>query len=79
MEKWSTLMGVDTVLSLNKIIENNEYGELIRIVEALQEKKLGEIADIIKQENKRIILIAAPSSSGKTSFAQTLIHTSKGK
>ena len=75
MEKWSTLMGVDTVLSLNKIIENNEYGELIRIVEALQEKKLGEIADIIKQENKRIILIAAPSSSGKTSFAQRLsIH-----
>ena len=75
MEKWSTLMGVDTVLSLNKIIENNQYGELIRIVEALQEKKLGQIADIIKQENKRIILIAAPSSSGKTSFAQRLyIH-----
>ena len=35
MEKWSNLMGVDTVLSLNKIIENNRYGELIRIVEAL--------------------------------------------
>ena len=75
MEKWSTLMGVDTVLSLNKIIEKGNYGELIRIVEALQEKKLGEIADIIKQENKRIILIAAPSSSGKTSFANRLaIH-----
>lgn len=75
MEKWSTLMGVDTVLSLNKVIENGLYGELIRIVEALQEKKLGQIADIIKQENKRIILIAAPSSSGKTSFAHRLsIH-----
>lgn len=75
MEKWSTLMGVDTVLSLNKIIEKGTYGELIRIVEALQEKKLGEIADMIKQENKRIILIAAPSSSGKTSFANKLaIH-----
>ena len=75
MEKWSTLMGVDTVLSLNKIIEKESYGELIRIVEALQEKKLGEIADMIKQENKRIILIAAPSSSGKTSFANKLaIH-----
>ena len=72
MEKWSTLMGVDTVLSLNKVIENGSYGELIRIVEALQEKKLGQIADIIKQENKRIILIAAPSSSGKTSFAHRL-------
>lgn len=75
METWSKLMGVDTVLSLNKIIENGMYGELIRIVEALQEKKLGQIADIIKQENKRIILIAAPSSSGKTSFAHRLsIH-----
>jgi len=75
MENWSKLMGVDTVLSLNKIIENGTYGELIRIVEALQEKKLGQIADIIKEENKRIILIAAPSSSGKTSFAHRLsIH-----
>lgn len=72
MEKWSKLMGVDTVLSLNKIVEQGHYGEIIRIVEALQEKKLGQIADIIKQENKRIILIAAPSSSGKTSFAQRL-------
>lgn len=75
MEKWSSLMEVDTVLSLNKIIEENKYGELIRTAEALQEKKLGQIADIIKQENKRIILIAAPSSSGKTSFAHRLsIH-----
>ena len=68
-------MGVDTVLSLNKIIEEKKYGEIIRIVEALHEKKIGQIADIIKQENKRIILIAAPSSSGKTSFATRLcIH-----
>lgn len=74
-EKWSNLMGVDKVLSLNKIIEEKKYGEIIRIVEALHEKKIGQIADIIKQENKRIILIAAPSSSGKTSFATRLcIH-----
>ena len=74
-EKWSNLMGVDKVLSLNKIIEEKKYGEIIRIVEALHEKKIGQIADIIKQKNKRIILIAAPSSSGKTSFATRLcIH-----
>ena len=74
-EKWYNLMGVDKVLSLNKIIEEKKYGEIIRIVEALHEKKIGQIADIIKQENKRIILIAAPSSSGKTSFATRLcIH-----
>ncbi len=75
MEKWSELMEVGTVVALNKIIEDKKYSELIRIVEALQEKKLGQIADVIKQENKRIILIAAPSSSGKTSFAERLsIH-----
>lgn len=74
-EEWSNLMGVDKVLSLNKIIEEKKYGEIIRIVEALHEKKIGQIADIIKQKNKRIILIAAPSSSGKTSFATRLcIH-----
>lgn len=71
-EQWSYLIGVDKVISLNKIIEDNEYGELIRTVEALQEKKIAQIADIIKKENKRIILIAAPSSSGKTSFARRL-------
>lgn len=74
-ENWSDLLGVDKVLSLNKIIEDKKYGDIIRIVEALHEKKIGQIADIIKQENKRIILIAAPSSSGKTSFATRLcIH-----
>ncbi|MDY5211360.1 nucleoside kinase [Intestinibacter sp.] len=74
-ERWSDLMGVDKVLTLNEIIESGKYGEIIRIVEALHEKKIGQIADIIKQENKRIILIAAPSSSGKTSFATRLsIH-----
>lgn len=74
-ERWSDLMGVDKVLTLNKIIESGKYGEIIRIVEALHEKKIGQIADIINEENKRIILIAAPSSSGKTSFATRLsIH-----
>lgn len=74
-EAWSNLIGVDKVLTLNKIIENNQYGEIIRIVEALHEKKLSQIADTIKEKGKRVILIAAPSSSGKTSFAHRLsIH-----
>jgi hypothetical protein len=74
-ERWSELIGVDKVTTLNKIIENNEYGNIIRIVEALHEKKLSQIADIIKEKQKRVILIAAPSSSGKTSFAHRLsIH-----
>ena len=74
-ENWSKLIGIDDVVSLNKVIENNSYGEIIRIVEALHEKKLAHIADMIRENNKRIILIAAPSSSGKTSFANRLsIH-----
>ena len=74
-EIWSNLIGIDKVLTLNKIIENKEYGDMIRIVESLHEKKISHIADIIKAQNKRIILIAAPSSSGKTSFAHRLsIH-----
>lgn len=74
-EEWSNLIGVDKVLTLNKIIEDNQYGEIIRIVEALHEKKLSQIADTIKEKGKRVILIAAPSSSGKTSFAHRLsIH-----
>lgn len=74
-EEWSHLLGVDKVITLNKIIESKEYGEIIRTVEALHEKKLSQIADTIKDQDKRVILIAAPSSSGKTSFAHRLsIH-----
>ena len=71
-EIWSNLIGVEKVLTLNKIIEDKEYGDVIRTVEALHEKKISQIADIIKEQKKRIILIAAPSSSGKTSFANRL-------
>lgn len=71
-ETWSELIGIDKVISLNKAITENKYGEIIRIVEALQEKKISQIADMIKENNKRVVLIAAPSSSGKTSFAHRL-------
>ncbi|MGL5507120.1 MAG: nucleoside kinase, partial [Paraclostridium sp.] len=67
-EDWSNLMGVDKVITLNKLIEDKKYNEIIRIVEALHEKKISQIADMIKMNQKRVILIAAPSSSGKTSF-----------
>lgn len=71
-ERWSETLGIDTVVDLNKIIEKNMYGEIIRTVEALQEKKIAEIADEIVQRDSKVILIAAPSSSGKTSFAHRL-------
>ncbi|MGL5713649.1 MAG: nucleoside kinase [Paraclostridium sp.] len=71
-EEWSNLIGVDKVITLNKLIKEEQYSEIIRLVEALHEKKISQIADMIKLNKKRIVLIAAPSSSGKTSFAHRL-------
>ena len=70
--KWDQLLGVNYVSDLNEKIENGQYRELIQISEALHEKKIAEIADMIKKQHKRIILIAGPSSSGKTTFARRL-------
>ncbi|WP_300277713.1 nucleoside kinase [Peptacetobacter sp.] len=71
-EEWATKLGVMNVIDLNRIIEQGNYGEVIRIVEALHEKKISQIADMIKERGSKVILIAAPSSSGKTSFAHRL-------
>jgi len=70
--RWSNLMEVRYVNDLNLKIANGEYKELIQLSEALHEKKIAEIANLILKENKRIILIAGPSSSGKTTFARRL-------
>lgn len=71
-ESWSETLGIYNVVDLNRLIENDEYRDMIMTVEALHEKKIAEIADMIVQRNSRVILIAAPSSSGKTSFAHRL-------
>lgn len=70
--RWDKLLDINYVADLNEKIENGEYRELIQLSEALHEKKIAEIADMIKQQGKRIILIAGPSSSGKTTFARRL-------
>lgn len=70
--RWDKLLDVNYVADLNEKIESGEYREMIQLSEALHEKKIAEIADRIKQERKRIILIAGPSSSGKTTFARRL-------
>ena len=70
---WENLMGVTTVGELNEKVLSNELKELIMLSEALHEKKIAEIAEEIKNAGKRIILIAGPSSSGKTTFAKRLI------
>ncbi len=71
---WINILGVEDVGKLNDVFENNRLKELVLIAEALHEKKIARIADMIKlcQPEKKLIMIAGPSSSGKTTFAQRL-------
>lgn len=67
------LLEISTLDQINKKIRDGETKEIILLSEALHEKKIANIADqIIKDRNKRVILIAGPSSSGKTTFAKRL-------
>ncbi|MBP3815614.1 MAG: nucleoside kinase [Firmicutes bacterium] len=70
--EWDELLGVRYVSELNHKVEKGEYEDLIQLSEALHEKKVAQIADMIKRGHKRLILIAGPSSSGKTTFARRL-------
>ena len=68
-----TVLDINTIYKLNKKIEEGKEKELILLAEALHEKKISDIADkIVKRKGVKIILIAGPSSSGKTTFAQRL-------
>lgn len=70
---WLDILDLAYIGSLNEKINRGEIGEVIKVAEALHEKKIGFIADeICKDINRNIILIAGPSSSGKTTFAQRL-------
>lgn len=70
--EWTKTMDVDTVGALNDEITHGNINHLILLQEGLQEKLLADIADEIVSKNKRIILIAGPSSSGKTTFSHRL-------
>ena len=69
---WARILQIDTVGALNDKICNGESGEIIRVTEALHEKSLAKMADDIHQLGRNVVLIAGPSSSGKTTFAQRL-------
>ncbi len=72
-EDWGEIMDVAYVGALNKKIVNNTISDMIRVNEALHEKKIAYIADeITSDKNIKIVLISGPSSSGKTTFAQRL-------
>jgi len=73
-KNWGRILGVANVGQLNSIVKNGNVNELIRVGEALHEKKIAQIADMIafNKNKKRVVLIAGPSSSGKTTFAHRL-------
>lgn len=71
--KWGELMGITTVGDLNEQIVNGKAHDLILVQEALLEKKIADIAQMIASDRKkRLIMIAGPSSSGKTTTSHRL-------
>ncbi len=70
--EWGENIGVSTVGQLNDAISRGEGKDIILASEAYQEHLIGEMARQIKAENRRIVMIAGPSSSGKTSFSHRL-------
>jgi uridine kinase len=73
-KNWLSVIGMGDLGALNKAAGNGEFAEIIKVNEALQEKKLARIADDInsKEKRPRLILISGPSSSGKTTFSKRL-------
>jgi len=75
-EKWAHIIGVSNVGSLNEIISSGDIKEMIRVNEALHEKKLAFTAhEICSSRDIKLVTVAGPSSSGKTTFTKRLaIH-----
>lgn len=71
--RWGEKMGISDIGALNEEICKGRASELMLIQEALQEKKIGQIAEMIaSQPDKKFVMIAGPSSSGKTTFSHRL-------
>ena len=71
-ERWGQLMACETVADLNDLTTSGRVRELIRINEALHEKRYSQIADMICQRGSKVVMLAGPSSSGKTTSANRL-------
>lgn len=72
-ERWGNILDVGDVGSLDDKVDDGEMVDIIRVAEALHEKKIANIADMINErKDVKIILIAGPTSSGKTTFAKRL-------
>ncbi len=70
--KWTELMHMETISDYNRIVYNDGGQELILLAEALHEKKYAEIAEQVRQSQAKMVLLAGPSSSGKTTSCRRL-------
>ena len=71
-KNWGELMECETVADLNDMVKDGRIRELIRVNEALHEKRFSQIADMICERGARAVMLAGPSSSGKTTSANRL-------
>lgn len=73
-KNWADILNVSTISQLNSFTLQKHGGDIIKISEALHEKKIAEIANIIHQRNGdvKLVLVAGPSASGKTTFSKRL-------
>lgn len=70
--EWNRLMGMNNVGDFNEICRNGGIRQMLKLSESLHEKRIAEIADTIVERHPKFILIAGPSSSGKTTFSKRL-------
>lgn len=71
-KRWCELMECENVADLNELVCNGKIRELIRVNEALHEKRYSQVADLVCQRGAKIVMLAGPSSSGKTTSANRL-------
>lgn len=73
-EQWMRILGVRTVAHLNTLVDTREINEYVQIAEALHEKKIGQVADVITHHPRkpRVVLLSGPSASGKTTTTKRL-------
>ena len=71
-ERWCQLMECATVADLNDLVNSGRIRELIRVNEALHEKRYSQVADMVAQRGAKAVMLAGPSSSGKTTSANRL-------
>jgi len=70
--RWGEILDLNSIYDINKAIIDNKISDIIKISEALHERKIANISEKIIDENKKLIFISGPSSSGKTTFAKRL-------